>query len=193
MGCSSCKGGPDGWAGRASYKGEPYGRCVPLDPDTLPGYLAGMAKHPSSRSQAASSSTRWPLLIGIVGAATAIVATLVVTTFGGASGTPLTTISVHDLDAALQDGDPIVLDVREPWEYEQGHVESARLMPLIRNTAAAAERANLPKDEPVYVICRTGSRSMQASRDLVEAGFTDVRNVAGGITEWAAAGYDVVN
>jgi len=152
-----------------------------------------MAKNPSSRSQAASSSNRWPLLIGVVGAAAAIVATLVVTTFGGASGAPLTTISVHDLDAALQDGDPIVLDVREPWEYEQGHVEGAQLMPLIQNTAAAAERANLPKDEPVYVICRTGSRSMQASRDLVEAGFTDVRNVAGGITEWAAAGYDVVN
>ncbi|MDR9392396.1 MAG: rhodanese-like domain-containing protein [Trueperaceae bacterium] len=150
-----------------------------------------MANRTSSQPKAASS--RMPLLIGVIGAATAIVATLLVTTFGGASGEPLTTLSVHDLRDALQEGDPVVLDVREPWEYEQGHVEGARLMPLIQNTAAAAERANLDKDAPVYVICRTGSRSMQASRDLVEAGFTDVRNVAGGITEWAAAGYDVVN
>jgi rhodanese-related sulfurtransferase len=78
--------------------------------------------------------------------------------------------------------------VREPHEYQAGHVEGAELMPLARTVALAAD---LPKDEPVYVICRSGNRSLQASRALVEAGFQDVRNVDGGMIAWEAAGLPV--
>jgi rhodanese-related sulfurtransferase len=147
-----------------------------------------MAKQGKSTSKA----NRWPLMIGVIGAATAIVATLLVTTFGQASGEPLTTISVQQLHDDNSNGDIVLLDVREPWEYEQGHVENAVLMPLIYGTAQLAVDAGLNKDEPVYVFCRSGNRSMQASRALVDAGFTDVRNVDGGVIAWTEAGLPLV-
>lgn len=149
-----------------------------------------MAKQ--GKSTATSKANRWPLMIGVIGAATAIVATLLVTTFSQASGEPLTTISVQQLHEDNSNGDIVLLDVREPWEYEQGHVENAVLMPLIYGTAQLAVDAGLNKDVPVYVFCRSGNRSMQASRALVDAGFTDVRNVDGGVIAWTEAGLPLV-
>ncbi len=147
----------------------------------------------SKPAKNARSNSRLPVLIGILGATTAIVATLLVTTFGQASGEPLTTISVQQLHNDNTNGDIVLLDVREPWEYEQGHVENAVLMPLIYGTAQLATEAGLDKNEPVYVFCRSGNRSMQASRALVNAGFTDVRNVDGGIIAWTEAGLPLVD
>jgi rhodanese-related sulfurtransferase len=58
--------------------------------------------------------------------------------------------------------------------------------------ATVADRVgDFPKDQPVYVVCRSGNRSLVAARTLVEAGFTDVRNVEGGMIAWAAAGFPV--
>ena len=64
-------------------------------------------------------------------------------------------------------------------------------MPLARTVAMALE-AGLPKDEPVYVFCRSGNRSLQAAQALVAAGYEDVRNVDGGILAWTATGLPVV-
>lgn len=109
----------------------------------------------------------------------------------GADGA-LTTVTVRDLFAAIgQDPAPVVLDVREPHEYAAGHVEGALLMPLAR-TVELALAAGVPKDEPVYVFCRTGNRSLQAAQALVAAGYQDVRNVDGGIVAWTSAGLPVV-
>jgi rhodanese-related sulfurtransferase len=142
-----------------------------------------MADRPRTRNP-----RRLPTLIGAAGllAVAAIVAFL---TLGGADAEnePLRTVDVQALHAALDDGATLV-DVREPHEYDAGHVEGALLMPLARTARMAAD---LPKDEPVYVICRSGNRSLQASRALVEAGFEDVRNVEGGMIAWEAAGLPV--
>ncbi len=107
---------------------------------------------------------------------------------GSTSAGPLTTVSVHDLHAALAD-EPTLIDVREPFEYADGHVASAVLMPLAQVVDLARD---LPRDQTVYVICRSGNRSAQASEALVRAGFEDVRNVDGGMLAWASAGYEVV-
>ncbi len=108
------------------------------------------------------------------------------------SDAALTTVSVRDLFTAIgQDPAPTVLDVREPDEYAAGHVEGALLMPLAR-TVEMALAADLPKDEPVYVFCRSGNRSLQAAQALVAAGYEDVRNVDGGIIAWTGAGLPVV-
>ncbi len=117
----------------------------------------------------------------------AVVATLaiVVAGVGGAAG--LTTVSVRDLADASADG-ATVIDVREPYEYEAGHVDGALLMPLAQTVQLAGD---LPKDQPVYVICRSGNRSLSASQALVDAGFQDVRNVDGGMIAWQAAGLPI--
>ncbi len=95
--------------------------------------------------------------------------------------------SIGELAAARADG-AMVIDVREPWEYEQGHVPGARLHPLGRLTALAAAQAPA---ETVYVICHSGHRSQQACASLRGAGW-DARSVAGGTSAWQEAGLPVV-
>lgn len=128
----------------------------------------------------------------LAAAAVAAVAAGLLLVRGTASAEALTTLDVAALhqamnDAAADDGITLV-DVREPYEYDGGHVPGALSMPLGRVVSLAAD---LPKDQPLWVICRSGNRSLQAAEALVEAGFQDVRNVDGGMISWQAAGYPV--
>jgi rhodanese-related sulfurtransferase len=83
-------------------------------------------------------------------------------------------------------GSPVVLDVREPWEYMQGHVPSAKLISL---GALGARIEELDAEKPVAVICETGIRSQVATAILGQRGFQKVYNVIGGTSGWKEAGY----
>ena len=96
-------------------------------------------------------------------------------------------VSVQDL-ANAKETNRIILDVREIDEYESGHVVDTLLIPL---GELALRTSELSKDVPLYVICRSGNRSKQASEILIKAGFKDVRNVEGGIVAWQDAGFAV--
>lgn len=93
-------------------------------------------------------------------------------------------VTVHEL--AAQDG-VVVVDVREPDEYVHGHVPGAVSMPL---GTIPARHPELPRDEPVYLVCAVGARSMQAAMFLARLGY-DVRNVAGGTSDWIGAGLPI--
>jgi rhodanese-related sulfurtransferase len=101
------------------------------------------------------------------------------------------TVDVQTAYEALNsDEDAQLLDVREPVEWaETGVPEGAVLIPLGDVESRAA--AELAPDKPVYVICRTGNRSIAASEILVQLGFTQVYNVDGGVTAWLAAAQPV--
>ena len=77
---------------------------------------------------------------------------------------------------------PALVDVRSPGEYNSdGHISGSRLIPL----QALTQRANeLPKDQPIVCICRSGSRSQVAAEQLAQLGFTDVANLSGGMIGW---------
>jgi rhodanese-related sulfurtransferase len=100
-------------------------------------------------------------------------------------------MGVPEIDvAALADrraaGAPVI-DVREPDEYDEVHVPGARLIPL----GEVADRAGeVPSDETVYVICKSGARSRRAAEHLRAAGY-DAVNVAGGTMAWVEAGHEV--
>ena len=83
----------------------------------------------------------------------------------------------------------LVLDVREPYEYVNGHVPGARLMPMPHVHARMPE---VPRGEPVYVICASGNRSYTAAGWLRNAGI-DAISVAGGTGGWAAYGRPLVH
>ncbi len=103
--------------------------------------------------------------------------------------TDLTPLEV-DLDtfaAAFAEG-AVVLDVRNPDEYESGHVPGAVLIPL---GELSERREDIPDGEPVYVICAMGGRSLQATKAMVGAGYQAV-SVAGGTKGWIEQGRDVV-
>ncbi len=85
--------------------------------------------------------------------------------------------------AAVPDG-AWLLDVREIEEWTAGHAPQATHIPLGELGWRTAE---LPVDQEIYVICRSGVRSGRAARALSEAGWQAV-NVAGGMQDWATAG-----
>jgi rhodanese-related sulfurtransferase len=82
-----------------------------------------------------------------------------------------------------------LLDVREDDEWAAGHVSGATHIPLGQLGARTAE---LPPNEEIYVICRTGMRSGRATQALNGAGWQAL-NVAGGMRDWAAAGRPMVS
>lgn len=77
------------------------------------------------------------------------------------------------------------IDVRTPEEYAAGHAARTRNIPL---DTIEQNLDLMRRDEPVYLICRSGSRSAKAARKLAEAGFSKVYTVEGGTDAWQAAG-----
>ena len=81
-----------------------------------------------------------------------------------------------------------LVDVREIDEYESGHVAGAINIPLSEFSSRVSE---LPGGT-IYMICRSGGRSMQACEFCVDNGMSDVVNIAGGTLGWVSAGNEVV-
>src|SRR5688572_21307547 len=103
-----------------------------------------------------------------------------------------TTISPQELAGLRSAGQQFeLLDVRTPVEFREIHVDFARNVPLDRLDAQAIRAERNGSGEPLYVICRSGSRGKQACEKLVAAGL-NVVNVEGGTLAWEAAGLPVV-
>lgn len=80
---------------------------------------------------------------------------------------------------------PQILDVRTPEEFNQGHIDNAMNIDWLGNHFIQdAEKLN--KDKAVYVYCRSGKRSLQASEKLAEMGFKNIYNLDGGYQKWTS-------
>jgi rhodanese-related sulfurtransferase len=94
-------------------------------------------------------------------------------------------ITVEELKTRRDNGDNVVvIDVREPWEYEEFNI-GGKLIPLGTLPDALADLEEL-KDTEVVVHCRSGARSATAKAFLTQQGFTKVRNMLGGVMAWQA-------
>jgi phage shock protein E len=82
---------------------------------------------------------------------------------------------------------PFLLDVRQPAEYHAGHIAGASLIPLSELRVRTDE---LPQDREILCVCRSGSRSGAAARQLAAAGFKTL-NLAGGMSAWQHAGLPI--
>lgn len=98
-------------------------------------------------------------------------------------------ISIGELASARAGGVVPLVDVRQPEEYEAGHVPGARLIPLADVMARVGE---IPTEGPVYVICQTGARSQRVADYLRNVGI-EAYNVAGGTKAWTEAGHDTAH
>ena len=93
-------------------------------------------------------------------------------------------ISVEELKQRQDAGEkPFVLDVREPHEYAIVNI-GAPLIP-VGQIGSRLNEIPVGKDEEIVVHCKSGARSQRASQELKAAGYTNVKNLAGGITAWA--------
>lgn len=94
-------------------------------------------------------------------------------------------VGVDEAHAKYQSG-VFLLDVREQEEWDEYHVPNTTLIPLDQLPDRLGE---LPRDEEIVVICRSGNRSKDGAKILLKAGFTNVTSMAGGLKDWSAKGY----
>jgi rhodanese-related sulfurtransferase len=106
----------------------------------------------------------------------------------------VSTIKPQELAEICKEGKKIdLIDVRTPVEYREVHLDIARNVPLDRlDVAALMQARNGSANEPLYVICRSGSRGQQACETFLKAGFSNVVNIEGGTMACVEAGLPVV-
>ncbi len=97
-------------------------------------------------------------------------------------------VDAQTVDQLRGRDDVVVVDVREDWEYAEGHVPGAVLVPLGQ---IPDRMQDIPTDKTVLVVCRSGNRSNQATQYLREQGFDNVHNMTGGMNSWQQAGFDI--
>jgi rhodanese-related sulfurtransferase len=97
-------------------------------------------------------------------------------------------ISAREAADEVAAGQALIVDVRERNEFEQERAAGVVLMPI---SEFVARHEELPKDRPLLMLCAAGSRSSSATMYLLQAGWTDVRNVTGGMSGWRQAGLPV--
>jgi rhodanese-related sulfurtransferase len=96
-------------------------------------------------------------------------------------------ITYSALVKALGDGAVALVDVRERYEFDAGHVSGSELLPL-----SAFDPERLPRDKPIVLICRSGNRSMTALTRARAAGFTEIWHYKGGVLGWAREGGELI-
>jgi len=105
----------------------------------------------------------------------------------------IATISVKQLSKLSQQGDVELLDVRTPAEFREVHASLAKNVPLeTLDPAAVRKQRTGAASDPLYLICRSGGRSMNACKQFVAAGHSQVVSVDGGTLAWDEAGLPVV-
>ncbi len=104
------------------------------------------------------------------------------------SGSQINAVSPSDAQKKLsQKPKPFLLDVRQPEEFRSGHIPGAKLIPLGELHTRLKE---LPKNQEIIVVCRSGNRSLSATRQLAGAGYKVV-NLRGGMNAWSRTGLPV--
>lgn len=148
----------------------------------------------AKKQQKAKSSVNW-MWVGLAAAVVVILGIILVTQVlnrpapSAAAGAALPAEVSAAEAAALRDSGAFVLDVRQPEEWAEYHVPDSTLIPL----GELPNRLNeLPRDQEIVIVCRSGNRSRQARDILLDAGFTQVASMAGGLNEWRALGFVTV-
>jgi rhodanese-related sulfurtransferase len=106
------------------------------------------------------------------------------------SGGGARSLSTGQATMLINREDAQVIDVRDPAEYEAGHLVGSLNIPVGAFDAQAGDLAKY-KDKPLILICQTGMRSSGACGRLAKAGFSNVHSLSGGIESWVQAGLPI--
>ena len=105
--------------------------------------------------------------------------------------TAITNMDVKDFSVKTQEAGVVVIDVRTPGEFSQGHIQRAINIDVEAPTFGS-EIAKLDKSKTYAVYCHSGSRSGVATQAMAKAGFTHLFNLQNGISDWMAQGMPTV-
>ena len=150
-----------------------------------------VSKKQSAKQKKAQSNTRLWMIGGVALVVVVVVGILIshqpAVSSAAEKALPLE-VSVSEA-ADLRDAGAFMLDVREPEEWMAGHIPGATLIPLGELASRVSE---VPTDRQVVVVCRSGNRSATGRDILRDAGLEQVTSMAGGMNQWAGAGYETV-
>ena len=98
----------------------------------------------------------------------------------------LSQMTADELAARIREGTaPMLIDVREAWEFQAGHIDGARLLPL---SVFGQRYKDLRKEDPMVFVCASGARSGEAAQFMYRLGYRHVYNLVGGMNAWLAGG-----
>src|SRR5690554_7216170 len=104
----------------------------------------------------------------------------------------VTVISVEEVREAIGNGEFQLIDVRTVDEFNEGHLKSAKNI-CVTDDDFKEKVANVDRNEPVYLYCRSGRRSARAGEILREMGFTEIYDMDGGILKWNEEDFELEN
>ena len=142
-----------------------------------------------SKQRKVKANHPFPLWIGVVIVAfiLLVAAVTLLQKPQGQSAVLPTEVSVEQASIERDQG-AFILDVRQPDEWQQLHIPGATLIPL----GELPNRLNeVPKDQKIVVVCRSGNRSAQGRDILLGAGYEQVTSMAGGVTQWQKQGLPI--
>ncbi|MCD4686099.1 MAG: rhodanese-like domain-containing protein [Anaerolineae bacterium] len=150
-----------------------------------------MAKKRSKKKQQFALQP-W-MFVALAAIVIAVIAGLALASQSGDDGDngSYTTISVQEAyEQTNADADAVFVDIREPFEWEEFGVPEGSMLISTGNimSVPSGEVDGLPQDQPIYIICNSGNRSIEVSNHLIDLGYDDVFNVVGGIQAWITAG-----
>jgi rhodanese-related sulfurtransferase len=94
-------------------------------------------------------------------------------------------ITVSQAEALLaSDHPPLLLDVREPWEFQTAHIQASVIIPM--NEIPGRAHQELNEEAPILVLCHHGARSLSVANWLRGQGFDKAQSISGGIDAWSA-------
>lgn len=102
-------------------------------------------------------------------------------------------ISVEGLRMLQVNDSVVILDAREPNEFSVSHIASAKNVGFNEFSSEEKQLKKLKKNTPIIIYCSVGIRSEQIGEKLKKAGFTDIKNLYGGIFEWKNKDYPVID
>lgn len=92
-------------------------------------------------------------------------------------------VSAQEFSDLIKEGNVQLIDVRTPGEFSEGNISGSKMINL-NSSSFSEDIQKLDKNEPVYVYCRSGARSMKAASIMEKQGFTKIYNLKGGYLSW---------
>jgi rhodanese-related sulfurtransferase len=147
-----------------------------------------MSKKPSEKYQKSSPSwLKWAVIGGIALIVIAITSVMVMNQPTSSVKALPSEISVDEAYEMYNEG-AFLLDVRTQEEWDEYHAPGTTLIPLDELPDRLAE---IPNDQTIVVVCRSGNRSQQGRDILLDAGYEQVTSMANGLKTWRAQGFPV--
>jgi rhodanese-related sulfurtransferase len=149
------------------------------------------AAAPPRTARPCATASRRPLVIAVAAIAVTAVAAPALNGWWSRRTTASLRVTLGHARAEHEAGRAVLIDIREPAEHATGVAPGARLLPMRQ---LAARLGEIPRDPatPVLLICNTQNRSRATLQALQEQGYTHVRYVEGGMSEWARRGWPLV-